>query len=134
MEKKKKRKDNWIVASHLPDTANVAADDESRSDRRELEQKLHSLLLLFFFSHKIQFLLGVNGAVGLFVSGVNNQLARYVAWKPGPGAWKTDAFSVNWTFFSSGLCFPAFCLIARVSQRIELWCRVYSVHLFFFFF
>ena len=46
---KKKRKDNWIVASHLPDTANVAADDESRSDRRELEQKLHSLLLLFFF-------------------------------------------------------------------------------------
>ena len=41
----------------------------------------------------------MNGAVGLFVSGVNNQLARYVAWKPGPGAWKTDAFSVNWTFF-----------------------------------
>ena len=69
--------------------------------------------------NKIQFLLGVNDTVNLFASKVNDQLAHYVAWNPDPGAWKIDAFSVNWTYFS-GYCFPPFCLITRVLQRIEL--------------
>ena len=112
MEKKNKQtKNSWILASHLPGTANVAADDESRRDRRELEWTLDSENF-----HNIQFLLGVNDTVDLFASRVNNELARYEAWKPYPGAWKIDAFSVNWTDFSE-YCFPPFCLIASLAKN-----------------
>ena len=106
-------KGNWIVALHSPGTANVAADEEFRMDQRELECKLDSETF-----HKILFLLDVIDTVDLFASRVNNELARYVAWKPYPGAWKIDAFSVNWTDFSE-YCFPPFCRIARILQRLN---------------
>ena len=48
-------KSSWTVASHLPGAVNVAADEESRMDRREQEWKLDSDIF-----HKGPFLLGVN--------------------------------------------------------------------------
>ena len=36
----------------------------------------------------------------LFVSRVNYQRDRCVAWQPDPGAWQTDAFSLDWNEFS----------------------------------
>ena len=60
-----------------------------------------------FFSTKLCFCFGVNDTVDLFASRVNNHLARYVALKPDPRAWKIDAFLVNRTYFS-GYWFPSF--------------------------
>ena len=46
-------KSGWIVASHRPGIANVAENEESRRDRRELEWKLDSEMF-----DEIQLLLG----------------------------------------------------------------------------
>ena len=57
--------------------------------------------------------------VDLFTSRVSNQLDRYVAWQPDPGAWQIDAFSLDWNECSP-YCSPPFCLIPRILQRLEL--------------
>ena len=99
---------------YLPGSRNVEADEESRIDTREIEWKLDPVVL------KVgQAKLGVCDNVGLFASRVNNQLDRYVAWQPDPGPWQINAFSLDWNEFSSN-CFPPFCLIPRILQRLEL--------------
>ena len=52
-------KSSWVVALHLPSTTNVAADEESTMDQRELDWQLDSEVF-----HKIQFLFGVNDGNG----------------------------------------------------------------------
>ena len=56
--------------------------------------------------------------IDLFASRLNNQLPRYVAWQPDPGAEAVDAFTLDWhsdKFFA----FPPFSLLGRVIQKIE---------------
>ena len=67
----------------------------------------------------VQAKLGVCDDVNLFASRDNNQLDRYVAWKPEPRAWQLDASSFDCNDFSPH-CFPLFCLIPRILQRLEL--------------
>ena len=83
-------------------------------DRRENEWKLDTVI-----SKAVQAKLGACDSVDLFASRVNNQLDRYVAWQPDPGAWQIDACSLDWNEFSP-YCFPPFCLIPRTLQRLEL--------------
>ena len=67
----------------------------------------------------VQAKLGVCDSVDLFASRVNNQLEKYVAWQPDPGACQIEAFSLDLNEFSP-FCFPPFCLIPRILQRLEL--------------
>ena len=83
-------------------------------DRRENEWKLDTVVF-----KAVQAKLGVCDSVDLFASRVNNQLDRYVAWQPDPGACQIDAFSLDLNEFSP-YCFPPFCLIPRILQRLEL--------------
>ena len=83
-------------------------------DRRETEWKLDTVVF-----KAVQAKLGVCDNVELFASRVNDQLDRYVAWQPDPGAWQIDACSLDWNEFSP-YCFPPFCLIPRNLQRVEL--------------
>lgn len=102
-----------LTAAHLPGSENTEADEESRKDRREIEWKLNPEVFWV-----IQKRLGVADNVDLFASRVNFQLPCYVAWRPDPGAWKIDAFSLDWSEFSP-FCFPPFSLVGRILQRLE---------------
>lgn len=102
----------WLSAAHLPGIKNVAADKASRIfyDNTEwmLNRVIFDKLTLKLFKPKLD----------LFASRINNQLNKYVSWKPGPGAYAIDAFTLDWstdTFFA----FPPFSLLGRVVQKIE---------------
>ena len=85
---------NFIRAVHLPGSRNVETDEESRIYGREMELKLDNVVF-----KAVQAKLGVCDDVNLFASRDNNQLDRYVAWQPDPGAWQIDAFSLDWNEF-----------------------------------
>jgi len=56
--------------------------------------------------------------IDLFACRLNNQLPKYVSWKPDPGACHVDAFSFSW----SGkfvYIFPPFSLLNRCLQKLE---------------
>ena len=56
--------------------------------------------------------------IDLFATTLNEQLPRYVAWKPDPGAETVDAFVQSWGTLL--LCiFPPFNLISRALKKIE---------------
>ena len=92
----------------------METDEESGIDGREIEWKLDHVVF-----KAVQAKLGVCDDVNLFASRDNNQLDRYVAWQPDPGAWQIDACSLDLNEFSP-YCFPPFCLIPRLLQRVEL--------------
>ena len=67
----------------------------------------------------VQAKIGVCDNGDLSASRDNNQLDRYVAWQPDPGALQIDTCSPNWNEFLP-YCFPPFCLIPRILQRLKL--------------
>ena len=56
--------------------------------------------------------------IDLFASRINHQTDTYVSFKPDPGAYATDAFSLNWAEHKF-LAFPPFALVSRVLQKIN---------------
>lgn len=102
----------WLSAAHLPGIENVAADKASRVFHDNTEWMLNR-----FIFEKITVKL-FKPKLDLFASRINNQLDKYVSWKPDPGAYAIDAFTLDWsidTFFA----FPPFSLLGRVVQKIE---------------
>ena len=77
-----------IEAFHVPGIENVCSDRLSRKHESSLEWKLHPTVFKWigerYFAPDID----------LFASRLNYQVGRYVSWKPDPGAWAVDAFSV----------------------------------------
>ena len=55
--------------------------------------------------------------VDLFASRVNHQFPKYVAYRPDPGAFAVNAFSLLWSDMKF-YAFPPFCVIPRVLQKI----------------
>ena len=55
--------------------------------------------------------------IDLFASRLNNQIDRYMAWKPDPGAEAIDAFTIQWNF-DLFYAFPPFNTIGRVLKKI----------------
>ena len=101
---------NWITACHLPGVLNTQADLESRSIHDNMEWKLH--LILF---NKICVKWGIP-EIDLFANRLNNQLDRYISWKPDPGAMAVDAFALDWhkiKFYA----FPPFNMIGRGAPK-----------------
>ena len=109
----------WISAAHIPGKANTDADLESRKNRSETEWMLDKKLL-----SKSLKTLNFTPEIDMFASRINAQFARYVAYRPDPGAVAVavavamDAFSINWTqqiFFA----FPPFSTIPLVLKKIQ---------------
>ena len=104
-------RDLWISACHIPGSVNEA-DLESRLCHDQMEWKLDPQVF-----NKIVKLWGTP-QIDLFASILNNQIPRYVAWKPDPSAEHIDAFSMSW---ENDLlyAFPPFSLIDRCLQKIH---------------
>ena len=54
----------------------------------------------------------------LFATRLNNQLGRYVSWRPDPFAVATDAFAISWQG-EVGYAFPPFALIGKCLQKVR---------------
>ena len=99
-----------IHACHIPGSKNTSADSESRK-KRQVEWKLKTEVFKELEQIRGPFL------VDLFASRISFQVDKYVSWLPDPGAWKIDAFSLEWNM--EGIyCFPPFCLISRILSRL----------------
>ena len=105
---------NFVSAVHIPGSIYIEAEFQSRVDRHEIEWRLDERV----FQSIVRKLGGCD--VDLFASRVNAQLKSYVSWRPDPDAMAVDAFTLDWSKFSSAFCFPPFSLISRVLQTFEL--------------
>ena len=104
--------DIWLTACHLPGVLNIEADISSRQFNERTEWQLQPDIFC-----KITDILGTP-EIDLFACRLNNQLPKYVSWKPDPGACHVDAFSFSW----SGqfvYIFPPFSLLNRCLQKLE---------------
>lgn len=102
----------WLTACHVPGVLNFEADKSSRQFNERIEWQLQPGIFL-----KIIAIFGTP-EIDLFACRLNNQLPKYVSWKPDPGACHVDAFSFSW----SGkfvYIFPPFSLLNRCLQKLE---------------
>ena len=56
--------------------------------------------------------------VDLFASRLNCQIHPFVSWKPEPGAWAIDAFSISWTDLKFYAFLP-FSILGRVLAKVQ---------------
>ena len=81
----------WLTACHLPGVPNFEGDKSSRQFNERIEWQLQPGIF-----RKI---IDISGTpvIDLFACRLNNQLPKYVSWKPDPGACHVDAFSFSWS-------------------------------------
>lgn len=105
----------WLSASHLPGSENDQADKLSRLKSNEKENTEWKLNEKIF--KKLVNIWG-KPEIDMFASRHNNQLSKYVSWKPDPMAQAVDAFCQNW---AEQFCyiFAPFSQIHRVLQKID---------------
>ena len=108
------RQNIWLTAAHLPGSANVVADKESRTfTHQDTEWMLNPETL-----KKALATLCFEPRIDLFASRINNQCEKYCSYRPDPGAICIDAFSIPWTDLEF-YCFPPFSCILKVLQKIK---------------
>ena len=56
--------------------------------------------------------------IDLFASRLNHVVPKFVSYKPEPGAWATDTFSLNWHSLQF-YAFPPFSIIGKVLAKIK---------------
>ena len=101
-----------LVAQYLPGLENVEADAESRQMNARIEWTLAKHL-----SVKIQTRY-YSPEVDLFASRLNHQVPMYVARRPDPGAMAIDAFTLDWSKWTSFI-HPPIVLLNRVLLKIR---------------
>ena len=102
----------WLSAAHIPGVENTEADHHSRIRDDNKEWSITSLTF-----NQISLMFGAPD-IDLFASRTNCKLAKYVSWKPDPGCFAVDAFSILW----SGLypyCFPPFSQLSRTVNKMQ---------------
>ena len=82
----------WLSAAHIAGKCNIQAGLESRHSVTETEWMLNNTLLSNFLGE-----LDFTTEINLFVSRLNAQFPRYVAYRRAPGAWSVDAFTIGWS-------------------------------------
>lgn len=100
-----------LQAEHLPGVLNVIADRESRrridwSDWRLHPEAFRALMEIWSMN------------VDLFSNPWNAQLKTFVSWNVQPGAWATNAFSLNWRSMMGYVC-PPFSVIRDCLSKIR---------------
>lgn len=106
------KKGVWLSAAHIPGKHNILADAESRTKDSSAEWMLNRNLYVHLTT-----CLKFQPKIDLFASRINYQISKYVAYKPDPGAWAIDAFSLDWSFLDF-YAFPPFSVINKVLQKI----------------
>ena len=101
-----------LSGSHLLGLNNQTADRESREVQTSAEWKLKVEAF-----HRICTYLGPC-RTDLFATRLNNQLDRYISWRPDLGAILTDAFQASWKELE-GYAFPPFALIGKCLQKVR---------------
>ena len=97
------KKNISLNAIFIPGKLNTLADRESRRPLSSGDWKFApSLFRSIYLIWEVR--------VDLFASDWIKQLPQFVSWLPQPGAWKVDAFNLNWKELG-GYCFPPFNLI-----------------------
>ena len=102
----------WLFASYIASSDNYEADEESR---REIESNDWSLGAEQYWSLCNTFFVP---DIDLFATSVTRKCRVFCAWKPSPGAFAIDAFTIPWNnqkFYA----FPPFNLIPRVLRKIQ---------------
>ena len=102
----------WLSAGHIPGSANVDADNESRRFNSSTEWSLHSDAFADINEMWGPF------QIAFFASRLNFKIANYLSWKPDPGAQYTNAFLMIWEKYYF-YAFPPFSVIATCLQKIE---------------
>ena len=105
-------KNMWISAAHIPGKANQSADKMSRQFNDNTEWKLCPIIYQEMCK-KLSF----SPDIDLFASWINNQVQKYISWKPDPGSIAIDAFSISWSKFDF-YAFPPFSIIGSVIRKI----------------
>lgn len=103
----------WLSSSYIKGSENTVADYNSRNFERELEWKLHPAVF-----HKVLTHFTITCDIDLFASRINYQLEQYVSYKPDPGAYAVDAFTLCWTKYTF-YAFPPFSVIQNVLQKVS---------------
>ena len=109
-----KEKNIWLSSAHIPGKFNVVADAESRMFETELEWQLNPIIF-----QSLQDISPLTCTLDLFASKLNTQLDSYVSYRPDPGAFAVDAFTLNWRkliFYA----FPLFAILPKLLQKISL--------------
>lgn len=92
-----------LRAVYLPGSLNFIADQESRMSPDSSDWRLSPVLFSKLASRWEM-------RVDLFASSWNNQVDKFVSWRPQPGAWRVNAFTFPWRDLQ-GYVFPPFSLI-----------------------
>lgn len=103
----------WLSAEHIAGTLNVYADYESRHVDNRLEWAIYpdvfGLLCQQFGTPEID----------LFASRLNAKLPKFVTWRPEPGAFTVNAFTISWAN-TYVYIFPPFSLITKCLHKLKL--------------
>jgi hypothetical protein len=100
-----------VEAIHIAGKLNTEADAESRAGPDASDWKLDPWAFKNIFR-----IWPVD--IDLFASPWNAQLDLFVSWKPQPGAYASNAFTLNWRLLKAFI-FPPFSLIFRCLQKIR---------------
>ena len=90
----------WLSSAHIPGKLNVVADAESRTFDTELEWQFNPSTF-----QSLQHISPLTCTLDLFASRLNTQLDSYVSYRPDPGAFAVDAFTLNFKI----LCLSTIC-------------------------
>lgn len=103
----------WLSASHLPGSANVEADFESRKLNSDMEWMLDPEVF--------QSIMDIFGYIDIdmFSSRLNYQINPYVAYRPDTYAVAKDAFTLVWSKYRLMYMFPPFCVVGKDIQKLE---------------
>ena len=102
----------WLSTAFISGVENTVADFHSQNFRDNTEWMLNPVVF------KQLSALSFGPEVDLFASRLNCQLALFVSWKPEPGAWAVNAFSLCWTALKF-YAFPPFIILGRVLAKIQ---------------
>lgn len=101
----------WIFASYIVSKDNVDADKASRVKNVDTEWELAD-----WAYGKVVKTLGL-AEIDLFASRINKKCALFCSWHREPGAYCTDAFTINWENLKF-YAFPPFALILKTLRKI----------------
>ncbi|XP_014215227.1 uncharacterized protein LOC106644302 [Copidosoma floridanum] len=101
-----------LFASYIPSSENTRADNLSRMPNVDTEWNLSAEAFRLIVAR-----LGCP-EVDLFASDTNAKCKKFLAWKPCPGAYGIDAFTVDWNKIKF-YAFPPFCLILKTLNKVK---------------
>ena len=105
-------KNMWISAAHIPGVDNIESDRGSRTFNDQTE---------WMISDSVFYDLCQNygtPSIDMFATRLNKKITPYVSWRPDPGAFAINCFSISWKLYNV-YCFPPFSMIWKTLKKIQ---------------